>query len=569
VSGGSNRTAFTALDLVCGLVIVALVLFAYAALLDRHGFESHEHDWPYLRAHEYLAELRAGHFPQTFPDAVSGGGYAFPRYYPPFGYAVAVLLAAALGDAMLGVHLALLLSVLLSGLACYYLIRTLVDDRAIALTSALLYVSFPYRFVDVFVRGALAESWTFVWYPLILAGIWQTLRRGSAPWYLPLAVAALLLSHTVLALYFCCLCLFFGLMVFRSEPPRRLAAVLVSVVLGGGLALWFLLPQQYYLHDVWASNRPRMWTTVDFVHGQRVFLSQLLHADSRHWFGGSTLYLPDDGMSFSLGWVQLAIVPAGALYVWQVTRGKAGVDPAVGSVALAASTAWVCGIAFMLVPGIPLLVLPAAFSYIQFPWRLLGLEAFLASIALGIFLTSVARTPARRWACAVAAAAAVALVPSYQRSKRTQPGWTREALTDSTLFVLGGRGYTKVAEYLPLGTDSAAANPAVRAAPSLSGGAAIRSWRKEGSRISAVVESPGISRMVFPLLYYDFYRVTDFNRSLASGEDRGLLAVTIGPGVHELEVGRRFTRPMLVGWTLSLVSAFLLLGIGARRRRWR
>jgi hypothetical protein len=36
--------------------------------------------------------------------------------------------------------------------------------------SSVFYVWAPYRALDVYVRGAMNESWAFVWFPLIFVG---------------------------------------------------------------------------------------------------------------------------------------------------------------------------------------------------------------------------------------------------------------------------------------------------------------------------------------------------------------------------------------------------------------
>ena len=84
----------------------------------------------------------------------------------------------------------------------YFMGVVITRNRLAAVIAAVLYVSFPYRLVDVFVRGALAESWSFVWFPLILAGTWRGLANRRVPWYLPVAWAGLLLTHLPTALYF-------------------------------------------------------------------------------------------------------------------------------------------------------------------------------------------------------------------------------------------------------------------------------------------------------------------------------------------------------------------------------
>src|SRR5690349_3120394 len=139
--------------------VAAIALLLYHPLLTRHALEVHDSLDTYLRADGYLRELREGHVPpQLFATAISGGGYALPRFYPPLGYAVATLLAAPTGDVVLGVHLALLLSVIASGWAMYHLMRTLTGDIGLALLAAVLYMTFPYRFTDVLQRSAVAES---------------------------------------------------------------------------------------------------------------------------------------------------------------------------------------------------------------------------------------------------------------------------------------------------------------------------------------------------------------------------------------------------------------------------
>src|SRR5690349_19893312 len=89
----SGLTALYAVALAVGCMVL------YLPLLSRVVFHSHETLTPYLRLLEYLGEMRAGHWlPQVFPHAFERAGYAFPRFYPPFGNAVAVVFTVVTGD---------------------------------------------------------------------------------------------------------------------------------------------------------------------------------------------------------------------------------------------------------------------------------------------------------------------------------------------------------------------------------------------------------------------------------------------------------------------------------------
>jgi len=72
------------------------------------------------------------------------------------------------------------------------------------LVAGLLYTLAPYRFVDLYVRGALGENFAFIWPPLVC---WLALRLSKGwRWRhfagASLALAALILSHNMLSLMF-------------------------------------------------------------------------------------------------------------------------------------------------------------------------------------------------------------------------------------------------------------------------------------------------------------------------------------------------------------------------------
>jgi hypothetical protein len=543
------------------VLLIVISAWLFRELLDRHAFDSHEHLWPYLRTVEYLRAWRAGQvIPQSFPNAIGGGGYAFPRFYPPFAYALAAALAWVVGDPVLAVHLCLLLSVVLSAVAMHRLGLSLSGSRPAAFCATLAYLTLPYRFVDVFVRGALAESWMFVTYPLVFLGLVRVLRTGEWPWYLPVAAAWLLLTHALLVPYLVVACLIIGWSVRRSANRRQAGEIVVALAIGGSLAGWHLLPQQLHLRDVWAGDRVFMWASPAFVQAHRVMPSQLAVADASHWFGRST---PDgaDGMSFSLGLAQIAVLP---LALWYLLRKPCPSEaPLSRRLARGLTAAWLCAIAFMISPGGFVAVLPAAFSYIQFPWRLLGLSAVLACSALAIFIASLPRRG--RQAAVIAVSILAAAVPGYQRSKRTLPAVTAGALSDSTLHAEGRLGYTALGEYLPRSMPVADAAAVIEVGPVLEGRGEIVAWRRAADAVSVQVVNAEPVDLILPVVRYDFIRVVDHDKALPSGDAQGRVLVHLSPGRHSLSAQPGVTRWSWAG--LSISGAGLVLWVAALQRR--
>src|SRR5690606_30776684 len=81
-----------------------------------------------------------------------------------------------------------------------------------AVVAALFYTYAPYRAVDAYVRGALAESFAFVWLPLILLSIDRIAELSAANkdqklqlrWIILLGIsyAALMITHNLIVLPF-------------------------------------------------------------------------------------------------------------------------------------------------------------------------------------------------------------------------------------------------------------------------------------------------------------------------------------------------------------------------------
>lgn len=548
-------------------LLLLVVLYLFFEVLSDLAFQSWETFWLYLRVQQYAVELAAGHFPpRVFPDAVAGGGSAFPFFHPPLAYWLSAVLGLSLGDMVVGVNVSFLLSVLLSAWAMYGMGMALSGRRWLALMGALLYISLPYRFVSVFVIGALEESWTFLWYPLVLTGAWWTLTRQRLSWLLPLSVAALLLTHAVLGLYFLALCaLGLGAAGFRLGW-REVGRVAAGGLLGMALTLWHFLPARLALVDVWAGVPEVMRSLPDFVHGHRVQPWQWFDEHPNRWNGISAFQA--DSMCFSLGagqWVVLALA-AGA-YTVVARRGLAVGDARLSVLAKGLAVLWAGCLLFMVAPLPFVSVLPTAFSAIQFPWRLLGVTAFLSLAAAGLFL---ARAPITPRLGAVIAGATVVLAlstPPFQRTNSLVADWDDAAINSWTLRRNGFSGYTANGEYLPRLHPVEQWVERVSSSPVPGGGIQVLGAERDGSRWSVRVDAPQGGPLVLPVVAYDFYRATgDGERPLETFSEKGLLGVRLLPGQYTFTVEPGTTPAGWWGAGLGVAALGGVLLLASRRR---
>jgi len=234
----SPWTALLAWTTLLGLIVVGL--WAPETSDDGHAHAN----W----LHYYTDQVLGGDLsPRWLTEANAGLGSPAFFYYPPLPYWTASLLALVTTSAD-GGWLLLMMSVVLalglSGATCFVWLREQCGQSP-ALLAAMLYTVMPYHLAtDVFVRGALAELWGFVWMPLLLhlvARLAQGSRRAAGG--LTLAYAGLLCSHPPTALIFSIvLPVYLWLKSAQGTRARALLQLAGSTGLGFGLAAFYLVP---------------------------------------------------------------------------------------------------------------------------------------------------------------------------------------------------------------------------------------------------------------------------------------------------------------------------------------
>lgn len=135
------------------------------------------------------------------------------------------------------------LALILSGL-CAYLWLSQIATRRSAMAAAILYMMAPYHLaIDLYIRGAFAEFWAFVWMPLILYFVLIARHDKIAVAGLAVSYGLLVTTHLPTTLIFSALPICYAF--FTTEPRQRMRVVgltLCGMTLGTGLAAIYLLP---------------------------------------------------------------------------------------------------------------------------------------------------------------------------------------------------------------------------------------------------------------------------------------------------------------------------------------
>lgn len=134
--------------------------------------------------------------------------------------------------------------------------------KEVAIFGAVLYAYAPYRFVDLYVRGAIGENFAFIWLPLVLYFIYRLSKKENYLnlIFLSISFAFLVLSHNALSLIFLPFIIFYGVFLWFKLKFKKsyILSVAFSIILGFILSAFFWIPAfmegKYTLRNILTSG---------------------------------------------------------------------------------------------------------------------------------------------------------------------------------------------------------------------------------------------------------------------------------------------------------------------------
>ena len=479
------------------MILVCAAAFACMPLLWRGVFDGHDLLFHLNRIEGIASGLRNGQFPvRIHSSTLLGYGYAAPEFYPElFLYVPAVL-------RNLGVSLSASVRVfeacinLATALACYLCVRSLMRSRRAAVGASVLYTLCIYRLVNLYTRATLGESLAMIFFPVVLLGLYEVLRRDEKRWpLLALGMTGVCMSHLLSTLFcaaFCALAAVLSVKKLFAEK-RRILAILLAAGVTALCGLWFYVPMMQYTAD--GISTSVVLNAAENVHVPGSFLVGFA--------GDAGADAPED-FAYTIGVVPgLAMLLGCALLL--VRRYAAGREAfkaendrlslallGLGTFALLLSTdffPW----AFLCSLRKPF---STFFMQMQFPWRFVSIAAPMLSVSAAWGYLREEKD-AKIGMAALIALCVVFSGYTMQTMVQQEAPLQKETYTDTRIEQF---------EYTYLGTEKTALKVGdVRTNPE--GHCDVLAYEKRGTEITAKVRTEGACMYVeLPLLYYPGYR---------------------------------------------------------------
>ncbi len=430
-----------------------------------------------------------------------------------------------------------------SGLTMYLWINEFLGKRA-AFISALLYLIAPYRFIDLYVRGALGEHVAFIFPPLVCYFLLQLTKKYSY-WHIvggALSLAGLILSHNAISLMFLPIIFLYALFLLWQSKRKWLLIMgygLVAV-LGFGLSAFFWVPAflegKYTLRDIVTAGE---------------YASRF--ADFRNFIFSPWNYGISGQFSVQVGIVQWSMILL-SLPITLLLYKKRDKN-------------WIFGAALFLIFGITLFLMIPSSQFIwetlttlqkfQFPWRLLSVTVFTTAVLGGLVISAIPKK-AQFAACFLLLVVLLLVNKDYWHAKDhlKKPESFFKGIYSST---------TDTGESSPIWSVRFMEKESEMPMEVISGNALIRQGKRTSTYHQYEIGVITRARIRENTLYFPGWEVLVDGKKVAvefqDPANRGLVTFFVDGGKHSVEIIFGETRLRLVANLISLANILLLLGI--------
>jgi len=372
------------------VLLFILTIPAFCFLLKPGYYNMHD-DMQMIRQLEMEKCLKDGQIPCRWsPDLGYEYGYPLFNFYPPMPYIVGQVYRTFGLSFVTSAKMIAVTQIILSTFFMYLLAAEIFGSFG-GFVSALFYTYAPYHALNIYVRGAYNEAWAAVFFPLIFYFSYKLIKDGKIKNIIGISLgyAGLLLSHNPMVLtftpFFLAWCLFwliidkkivFSKKIFKQIP--LFFKFLFSGIFALSLTAFFTLPvllETKYTQVESMFEGYYTWS-VHFASINQLFISNF-------WSDGPSVWGPNDGMSFMVGYlhwiIPLLIVLSSIIFLIKKKKLDKKIILSIFLVILGLFSVFMVHNKSTFIWQIF-----TPIQKIQFPWRFLNHTAFLLSLSVGV-----------------------------------------------------------------------------------------------------------------------------------------------------------------------------------------
>jgi hypothetical protein len=349
------------------IFIIFVVALTLSPLTGPGLFDVHDPTSAY-RLSTWIETVKSGQFPPAWTNLLNFGfGYPIHLYYAPLATMLSAIFFPFVNSYEWAVKLALVTASLVGSFGVYRLLVS--RGKYLAVLGSVAFTLLPYRASALYVRGSYSEYLAMSLIPWVIYAWTTPLKTKYNIVCASLLTACLFLAHNTLPLILAPILV----LIIYLYQSNHLKYAVYTLGLSVALSAWFLFPVIFERGFIQVETVARITDYRDHF----LAISQLWYSP---WgYGGSSVGVMGDSMSFMVGKGQLVLALIGAVVLYrQKTWSFLITLSTIVLVSLYLSlpiSEWV----YQLIPQL---------QVIQFPWRTLALlgvgVSVLAAYAVSI-----------------------------------------------------------------------------------------------------------------------------------------------------------------------------------------
>lgn len=542
-----------------------IVLLSIVALLPlfKSGFIPIHDNTQIARVSQMAQSLTHGMFPVRWVNDL-GYGYGYPifNFYAPLAYYFGGFLQLFGLSPLISTKLMMGFGFALAGVSMFSLARSIWGERG-GLVAAALYVLAPYHALNLYVRGAVAETWAYGLVPFIFWAFWRLKETGNMRYALwgGLSFAGVILSHNLTAVIITPLVIFVTLILFFTTKEKNKIAFLIPGILGLMLSAFYILPALGELSFVNVNSQ--IEGTGSKYNDHFLCLQQLWY--SAWGFGGSTIGCVD-GISFQLGKPFFISVLLGLVSIIFIKNKSRKLLIIISFVIL------IGAVLMTLSSSKPIWDIFSPLHYLQFPWRFIQIIVFIGAIISGSIIYYIENTKLiyKKYLSVISAIGLILLfIVVY--GKLFQPQFYIENYRDESNRDVIKYTVSKISdEYLPKDLQRPRnENEVPLSLVDVKKGDSRVSIQKDTAKEKKVeINTLSKSLIKINLASFPSWRFYIDGKLITPEISNGLYFINIPQGKHNLKIKFRSTKIQLLGNIISVIGvSALLAGIIYSRKR--
>lgn len=535
------------------LLLILLAIPACRYLLGTGYFNMHD-DLQVMRVYEMEKCFKDGQIPCRWsPDMEWGYGQAMFNFYSAFPYYLGQLIRTVTPFSLMAtVKTLFLISLVGSGIGMYLLAREFWGKWG-GFLSAILFMYAPYHSLDIYIRGAMSESFSLMLLPFLWLFIYKLIKDGEKINFLglSLAIAGIVTTHNVSMLIYLPFTLIWTIYwLIREKSKNKVYKLGLSGLLGVGLGSFFFLPVAFEKKLVQTK-----YFTMDYLNYEAHFVTLKQLFINRNWGHGPSIFGPYDDLSFAIGWPHwFLIVPLVLITIYFFVKRK-NIDKAI----LISGIVSMFFIASFLIHGRSVFIWKALpiMSIIQFPWRFLGLSMFLVSLAGGAI--TLWETKYTKFIIGTLIVLAIALNIKYFEPFNYSSKVNDNDKLTGIAWDLQRKSATL--DYLPNTAEMAPQSEAPKRPELLSGDGSISNYINNTNSFSFDAEIYNDAQVNIPVMNFAGWKVIADNKELniKNYGKLGTISIELPKGKYIIQGRFEDTPIRSIGNTISLVSFLIFI----------